>query len=235
MVLLAFGKHGVLATLFAALVATGEAATTLEKAVLPSLALLREKQSYGQGKKLSSTVATSEATEHEVRMAKLQADLQRAMTALYAANFQDKLDSLAQQDTVEAKKHHKKHTAAPAPAGPAFQGPFGSLEPFGREDTARELTEASIAESDKMIDQIEHAVVAETKRSMFRALTRLRGVAVNSFDGMANGQATNVDDYARNKEWTNKNKIQHLAEAEGNVATWAFPTNGEQAPPGPPR
>merc|ERR1719313_1862575 len=38
--------------------------------------------------------------------------------------------------------------------------PYGELEPFGREDTAQELTESSIKESDEMVDQLERAEVA---------------------------------------------------------------------------
>merc|ERR1719393_572868 len=60
--------------------------------------------------------------------------------------------------------------------------PYGELEPFGREDTAQELTESSIKESDEMVDQLERAEVAEEKRAVFRALTRLRGAAITSFD-----------------------------------------------------
>merc|ERR1719163_1317622 len=48
--------------------------------------------------------------------------------------------------------------------------PYGELEPFGREDTAQELTEQSVKESDEMVDQLERAEVAEEKRSVFRAL-----------------------------------------------------------------
>ncbi len=44
--------------------------------------------------------------------------------------------------------------------------PYGELEPFGREDTAHELTENSIHESDSMVDQMEKAEVAEEKRSV---------------------------------------------------------------------
>merc|ERR1719326_534970 len=73
--------------------------------------------------------------------------------------------------------------------------PYGELEPFGREDTAAELTAASIAESDKMVDQIEKAEVAEEKRSVFRALTRLRGAAITSYDGVARSQTGNIDEY----------------------------------------
>merc|ERR1719487_2102140 len=85
--------------------------------------------------------------------------------------------------------------------------PFGQLESFGREDTAAELTAASIDESNRMIDQIERAVVSETKRSMFRALTRLRGATIASYDGMANAQSANVDNYARKKVWSKSNKV----------------------------
>merc|ERR1719399_1174547 len=35
--------------------------------------------------------------------------------------------------------------------------PYGELEPFGREDTAQELTEQSVRESDEMVDQLERA------------------------------------------------------------------------------
>ena len=36
---------------------------------------------------------------------------------------------------------------------------YGELEPFGREDTAQELTDQSIQESDEMVDQLERAEV----------------------------------------------------------------------------
>merc|ERR1719326_2035583 len=73
--------------------------------------------------------------------------------------------------------------------------PYGELEPFGREDTAQELTESSIKESDEMVDQLERAEVAEEKRAVFRALTRLRGAAITSFDGIARSQTGNIDEY----------------------------------------
>merc|ERR1719424_1318910 len=45
--------------------------------------------------------------------------------------------------------------------------PYGELEPFGREDTAQELTEDSIKQSDEMVDQLERAEVSEEKRAVF--------------------------------------------------------------------
>ena len=46
-----------------------------------------------------------------------------------------------------------------------------------------------------MVDQLERAEVAEEKRSVFRALTRLRGAAITSFDGVARSQTGNIDEY----------------------------------------
>merc|ERR1711956_107130 len=101
--------------------------------------------------------------------------------------------------------------------------PFGQLEPFGREDTAQELTEQSIAESNQMVDQLERAEVAEEKRAVFRALTRLRGAAITSFDGVARAQTGNIDQYAKQNSWREAHPVRHLAQEEADVSKWAFP------------
>jgi len=105
--------------------------------------------------------------------------------------------------------------------------PYGDLEPFGREDTARELTEASIRESDAMVDQLERAEVAEEKRAIFRALTRLRGAAITSFDGVARAQTGNLDEYSRKNRWRRAHPLRHLAEEESDVSRWAFPDGSD--------
>merc|ERR1719213_420078 len=79
--------------------------------------------------------------------------------------------------------------------------PYGELEPFGREDTAQELTESSIKESDEMVDQLDRAEVAEEKRAVFRALTRLRGAAITSYDGIARSHTGNIDEYNHLHKW----------------------------------
>merc|ERR1719160_1746949 len=84
--------------------------------------------------------------------------------------------------------------AAPKAVDIDTEMPYGELEPFGREDTAQELTDQSIQESDEMVDQLERAEVAEEKRAVFRALTRLRGAAITSFDGIARSQTGNIDE-----------------------------------------
>merc|ERR550537_2045621 len=95
--------------------------------------------------------------------------------------------------------------------------PYGDLEPFGREDTAQELTEASIHESDEMVDQLERAEVAEEKRAVFRALTRLRGAAITSFDGVARSQTGNIDEYNKVHKWRKTHPLHHLADEESDV------------------
>jgi hypothetical protein len=105
--------------------------------------------------------------------------------------------------------------------------PYGDLEPFGREDTAQELTEASIRESDEMVDQLERAEVAEEKRAVFRALTRLRGAAITSFDGVARSQTGNIDQYAKVHKWRMTHPLHHLAMEESDITKWAFPDNAD--------
>jgi len=105
--------------------------------------------------------------------------------------------------------------------------PYGGLEPFGREDTAKELTESSIRESDAMVDQLERAEVAEEKRAVFRALTRLRGAAISSYDGIACSQTGNLDEYARQNTWRKTHPVRHLADDESDVGKWAFPESAD--------
>jgi len=105
--------------------------------------------------------------------------------------------------------------------------PYGELEPFGREDTAQELTEASIQESDEMVDQLERAEVAEEKRAVFRALTRLRGAAITSFDGVARSQTGNIDEYNKLNKWRSTHPLHHLADEESDISKWAFPDNAD--------
>lgn len=105
--------------------------------------------------------------------------------------------------------------------------PYGDLEPFGREDTAQELTESSVKESDQMVDQLERAEVAEEKRAVFRALTRLRGAAITSFDGVARSQTGNIDEYNKVHQWRRTHPLHHLADEESDVSKWAFPDNAD--------
>jgi len=136
---------------------------------------------------------------------------------------------------VDKESHEESHADSDGVATPVMQKgldidtemPYGDLEPFGREDTAQELTESSIKESDEMVDQLERAEVAEEKRSVFRALTRLRGAAITSFDGVARSQTGNIDEYNKIHQWRNTHPLHHLADEESDVSKWAFPDNAD--------
>lgn len=125
----------------------------------------------------------------------------------------------------EASEHEESNEKAAQDRGIDIDTamPYGQLEPFGREDTAQELTESSIKESDGMVDQLERAEVAEEKRAIFRALTRLRGAAITSFDGIARSQTGNIDQYAKTNKWRETHPLRHLAQEESDISKWAFP------------
>eukprot|EP00930_Biecheleria_cincta_P063371 TRINITY_DN48899_c0_g1_i1.p1 TRINITY_DN48899_c0_g1~~TRINITY_DN48899_c0_g1_i1.p1 ORF type:complete len:397 (+),score=108.75 TRINITY_DN48899_c0_g1_i1:86-1192(+) len=105
--------------------------------------------------------------------------------------------------------------------------PFSELQPFGRRNVGESLTESAISQSNAMVDQLERAEVAEEKRAVFRSLTRLRGVALSSFDGIARSQTGNIEEYAKHHHWRKNHPVKHLAEEESDVKAWAFPANAD--------
>jgi hypothetical protein len=150
---------------------------------------------------------------------------------------------VAKGDDDEASGDEKAEDAEPKPAADSAAAeaspvqekgididtamPYGDLEPFGREDTAQELTEDSVQQSDEMVDQLERAEVAEEKRAVFRALTRLRGAAITSYDGIARSQTGNIDEYNHVHKWRQTHPLHHLADEESDVSKWAFPDNAD--------
>jgi len=133
----------------------------------------------------------------------------------------------APEAPAEATEEDEGPGDSPSEASPAIDidtaMPYGELEPFGREDTAQELTEESVKDSNDMVDQLERAEVAEEKRAVFRALTRLRGAAITSFDGIARSQTGQIDEYNKVHKWRKTHPLHHLADEESDVAKWAFP------------
>jgi len=148
-----------------------------------------------------------------------------------AADPESKLVNGALHDYLVAddssSEEEEPTAAAAAPMEIDTEMPYGELEPFGREDTAQELTDQSIQESDEMVDQLERAEVAEEKRAVFRALTRLRGAAITSFDGIARSQTGNIDEYNHLHKWRETHPLHHLADEESDVSKWAFPDNAD--------
>jgi len=98
-----------------------------------------------------------------------------------------------------------------------------AVEPFGQEAPAKELSKNSIKQSDGMVDKIENAQGTESKRAVYRALTKLRGATVASYDGIAKGHLSNVDNYNAKHKWRDLHPMRHLAEEESDTHIWAFP------------
>jgi len=171
---------------------------------------------------------TEKKEKKEKKEEKEDKDEPKAPAGLEVEDEDEKPEPVAEKKPKKAKKVKREGVE---PSGSAFdidaEMPYGDLEPFGREDTAQELTEASIKESNAMVDQLERAEVAEEKRAVFRALTRLRGAAITSFDGVARSQTGNIDEYNKVNKWRAAHPIHHLANEESDVARWAFPDNAD--------
>eukprot|EP00930_Biecheleria_cincta_P101646 TRINITY_DN93299_c0_g1_i1.p1 TRINITY_DN93299_c0_g1~~TRINITY_DN93299_c0_g1_i1.p1 ORF type:complete len:191 (-),score=48.62 TRINITY_DN93299_c0_g1_i1:26-598(-) len=105
--------------------------------------------------------------------------------------------------------------------------PFQNMKQFGDVESAEDLTNSSISETNGMVDQLEKAQIAEEKRAVFRSLTRLRGVAISSFDGIASAHTANIDRYSKTHKWNKEHPLKHLASEESDVKAWAFPQKAD--------
>merc|ERR1719213_553300 len=72
---------------------------------------------------------------------------------------------------------------------------FNKIAPFGKEDTAKELQDHAAKTQDTPVDAVENAEVAEIKRAVFRALTRLRAATIKEFDTIARLETQAIDAY----------------------------------------
>ncbi|CAK0873857.1 unnamed protein product [Prorocentrum cordatum] len=74
---------------------------------------------------------------------------------------------------------------------------FNKIAPFGKEDTAKELQDHAAKTQDTLVDAVENAEVAEIKRAVFRALTRLRAATIKDteFDTIARLETQAIDAY----------------------------------------
>merc|ERR1719359_1779651 len=72
---------------------------------------------------------------------------------------------------------------------------FNKIAPFGKEDTAKKLQNHVAKTQDTLVDAVENAEVAEIKRAVFRALTRLRAATIKEFDTIARLETQAIDAY----------------------------------------
>lgn len=164
--------------------------------------------------------------DEAAEVAIIDADKQSKPVAFGARTENEAATRASLERSSKMENHYTNQVKAGAPLdrfGKEASMPYPDLEVFGRADTAAELTRNSIEESNKMIDQIERAEVAETKRSVYRSLTRLRGAATAAFDGVARSQVGNIDQYAADHRFLDENTVKHLAKEEADTEKWAFP------------
>merc|ERR1719191_1682716 len=101
---------------------------------------------------------------------------------------------------VGATQVSRKSQAAPAPEDQLakemthdLETNFNKIAPFGKEDTAKELQSHAAKTQDTLVDAVENAEVAEIKRAVFRALTRLRAATIKEFDTIARLETQAID------------------------------------------
>jgi hypothetical protein len=96
---------------------------------------------------------------------------------------------------------------------------FNKIAPFGKEDTAKELQDHAAKTQDTLVDAVENAEVAEIKRAVFRALTRLRSATIKEFDTIARLETQAIDAYNDAHHYRAENPLAHLHEDEAPVET----------------
>jgi len=96
---------------------------------------------------------------------------------------------------------------------------FQKIAPFGKEDTAKELQDHASKTQDTLVDAVENAEVAEIKRAVFRALTRLRAATIKEFDTIARLETQAIDAYNDAHHFRAENPLAHLHEDEAPVET----------------
>merc|ERR1719407_153160 len=98
-----------------------------------------------------------------------------------------------------------------APAG-------AKIAPFGKEDTAKELQDHAARTQDTLVDAVENAEVAEIKRAVFRALTRLRAAEIKEFDTIARLETQAIDEYNDAHHYRAENPLSYIHSDEPKVA-----------------
>jgi len=96
---------------------------------------------------------------------------------------------------------------------------FNKIAPFGKEDTAKELTEHAETTQETLVDAVENAEVSEIKRAVFRALTRLRAASIKEFDTIARLETQAIDAYNDAHHYRAENPLTPLHNDEAPVET----------------
>ena len=87
---------------------------------------------------------------------------------------------------------------------------LNKIAPLGTEDIAKELQDHAAKTQDTLVDAVENAEVADIKRAVFRALTRLRAATIKEFDTIARLETRAIDAYNDAQHYRAENPITHL-------------------------
>jgi len=147
--------------------------------------------------------------------------------AAYCEHIDDKMPALAMlQKKMHPKPAFVEVNARRAPEDDLakemthdLEMNFNKIAPFGKEDTAKELQDHAAKTQDTLVDAVENAEVAEIKRAVFRALTRLRAATIKEFDTIARLETQAIDAYNDAHHYRAENPLTHLHEDEAPVET----------------
>jgi len=144
---------------------------------------------------------------HFSNMAQAGANQQQTMTFLQRAQVHSHAHRRAPEDDLAKEMTHD------------LEMNFNKIAPFGKEDTAKELQDHAAKTQDTLVDAVENAEVAEIKRAVFRALTRLRAATIKEFDTIARLETQAIDAYNDAHHYRAENPLAHLHEDEAPVET----------------
>merc|ERR1719316_1288477 len=134
------------------------------------------------------------------------------MNKLQSANQKPPISHLAQP--ASATELQAAPGAKDAPAEKEAEPSGAKIAPFGKEDTATELTKHAERTQDTLVDAVENAEVAEVKRAVFRALTRLRAASIKEFDTIARLETQAIDEYNDAHHYRVENPLQYIHSSE---------------------
>eukprot|EP00746_Dinoflagellata_sp_MGD_P163962 gnl/MRDRNA2_/MRDRNA2_92313_c0_seq1.p1 gnl/MRDRNA2_/MRDRNA2_92313_c0~~gnl/MRDRNA2_/MRDRNA2_92313_c0_seq1.p1 ORF type:complete len:298 (+),score=88.07 gnl/MRDRNA2_/MRDRNA2_92313_c0_seq1:69-896(+) len=109
-----------------------------------------------------------------------------------------------------------------APQAPDVSSQVARIAPFGKEDTAAELQNHAAKTQDTLVDAVENAEVAEIKRAVFRALTRLRAASIKEFDTIARLETQAIDEYNDAHHYRAENPLSYIHSDEPKVTEDKF-------------
>eukprot|EP00933_Yihiella_yeosuensis_P058848 TRINITY_DN595_c0_g1_i2.p1 TRINITY_DN595_c0_g1~~TRINITY_DN595_c0_g1_i2.p1 ORF type:complete len:211 (-),score=87.12 TRINITY_DN595_c0_g1_i2:181-813(-) len=192
-------------------------------ALLGACSALDLEQHHKKGS-LSKAEAKTKAKAKAPKVGLLQSESKSSKKASEPAEEEEPAEEAAEGEGDDAAAPAAAAAAPPAAAPAAEAAPvapavFTKIAPFGKEDTAKELQEHASRTQDTLVDAVENAEVAEIKRSVFRALTRLRAASIKEFDTIARLETQAIDGYNDAHHYRSENPLAHLHEEEAPVET----------------